>query len=162
MRGEQLRVRADLTFTVDVPGDAAHPTRCTGRVEADGGRDVTVSFSPMPSLGGTSTRPLVRPLAERLDDLGLTLHVHGPDGPLVRLGAGVDAPWWQWPATRSSRIELVSARAVARSLRGPRVFEVALPPSAVLPAVGDRQRSGRRRVAVALRQLGRRVVRRRR
>ena len=159
---EQLRVRADLTFTVDVPGRSARPTRCTGRVEADGGPDVTVSFSPMPSLGGTSTRPLVRPLAERLDELGLTLHVQGPDGPLVRLGAGIDAPWWQWPATRSSRIELVSPRAIARSLRGPRVFEAALPPSAVLPAVTDRQRSRRRRAAVALRQLARRVVRRRR
>jgi hypothetical protein len=104
----------------------------------------------------------VRPLAERLDDLGLTLVVRGPDGPLVRLGAGVDAPWWQWPATRSSRIELLSRRALTRSLRGPRVFEVALPPSTVLPAVTDRQRSRRRRVAVALRQVGRRVTRRRR
>ncbi|GAA1433123.1 hypothetical protein GCM10009616_24330 [Microlunatus lacustris] len=162
MSDEQLRVTADLSFTVDVPSRSARPTRCTGRVEADGGRDVTVSFSPVPSLGGSSTRPLVRPLAERLDDLGLTLHVHGPQGPLVRLGAGVDAPWWQWPATRSSRIELLDARALARSLRGPRVFEVALPPSAVLPEVTDRQRSRRRRVGVALRQLGRRVVRRRR
>lgn len=162
MKDEQLQVRADLRFTVDVPGRSARPTRCTGRVEADGGQDVIVTFAPMPSLGGTSTRPLVRPLAERLDDLGLTLHLHGPDGPLIRLGAGVDAPWWQWPATRSARIELLDPRALARSRRGPRVFEVALPPSAVLPAVTDRQRSRRRRVVTALRQLGRRVVRRRR
>lgn len=162
MRSEQLRVRADLTFSVDVPGHSARPTRCTGRVEADGGQDVTVTFSPMPSLGGASTRPLVRPLADRLDGLGLTLLVQGPDGPLVRLGAGVAGPWWQWPATRSSRIELLSRRALARSLRGPRVFEVALPPAAVLPAVTDRQRSRRRRAGVALRQVGRRLVRRRR
>ena len=45
-----LRVTADLSFTIDVPHRSARPTRCTGRVEADGGRDVTVSFSPMPSL----------------------------------------------------------------------------------------------------------------
>jgi hypothetical protein len=88
--------------------------------------------------------------------------VQGPDGPLVRLGAGVDAPVWQWPATRSRRVELLSPRALARSLRGPRVFEVALPPAAVLPAVTGRQRSRRRRVAVALRQVARRVARRRR
>jgi hypothetical protein len=154
-----MRVQADLTFTVDVPGRALHPTRCTGRVEA-AGQEITVSFSPMPSLGGSATRPLVRPLAKRLDELGLTLQVRGPDGPLVRLGAGVQAPWWQWPVTRSGRIRLVSARALARSVGGPKVFEVAAPPLAVLPAVTGRSR--RRRATAALRQLNRRVTGRRR
>jgi len=111
----------------------------------------------MPSLGGSSTRPLVRPLANQLDRLGLTLTVVGPDGPLVRLGAGVRSPWWQVVATHGSRIELVSLRALARSVGGPDVFAVALPPAAALPAVTRSQRSARRRVAVAARQLLRRV-----
>ncbi len=156
-----MRVRTDLSFTVDVPGRSGPPTRCAGRVVADGS-DVTVSVSPTPSLGGSWTRPLVRPLAERLDELGLTLEVRGPDGPLVRLGSGVRAPRWQRVVTRSSRIHLVSARAIARSVRGPKVFAAALPPSTTLPTVGDRQRSPRRRATVALRQLGRRLTGRRR
>lgn len=159
-----LQVRADLTFTVDVPphvGGGRAPTRCTGRVQADG-QEITVDLSPMPSLGGSSTRPLVRPFAQQLDDLGLTVQVAGPDGPLVRIGAGVQAPWWQQLVTRSARIHLVSVRALTRSFGGPRIFEVALPPAAVLPLVTDRQRTTRRRVAVTVRQLARRVVRRRR
>lgn len=156
-----MRVRADLAFQVDVPGRSAAPTRCSGRVQADG-QEITVSFSQTPSLGGSSTRPLVRPLAQRLERLGLVVRVVGPDGPLLRLGAGVRAPRWQLIATRSSRIELLSARALARSFGGPRVFEAALPPGVVLPAVSERQRSRRRRVAVALRQAGRRLAGRRR
>ncbi|WP_375425626.1 hypothetical protein [uncultured Friedmanniella sp.] len=155
-----LQLRADLTFTVDVPphaGRGAHPTRCSGRVRAEGSQ-VEVHLSPMPSLGGSATRPLVRPLAQQLDDLGLTVQVEGPDGPLVRLGSGVRAPWWQQLVTRSSRIHLVSVRALTRSIGGPRIFEVALPPAAVLPAVFDRQRRPRRRVEVALRQGLRRLT----
>lgn len=116
----------------------------------------------MPSLGGSSTRPLVRPLAQQLDDLGLSVEVSGPDGPLVRLGAGVQAPWWQRLVTRSARIELVSFRALARSVGGPRIFEAALPPSTVLPLVTEAQRSPLRRAEVTGRQLVRRVTRRRR
>ena len=156
-----MLVTADLTFHVDVPDGSAHPTRCTGRVQADG-RDITVAFDPMPSLGGASTRPMVRPLANHLDRLGLTLQVVGPDGPLIRLGAGARAPWWQRPLTHGARVHLVSLRALARSVGGPKVFQVALPPAAVLPAVTDAQRSRRRRVAVAVRQVLRRVSGRRR
>lgn len=159
-----LQLRADLTFTVDVPphGDrGAHPTRCTGRVRADG-QQVEIHLSPMPSLGGSATRPLVRPLAQRLDDLGLTVQVEGPDGPLVRIGAGVRAPWWQQLVTRSSRIHLVSIRALARSVGGPRIFEVALPPAAVLPAIFDDQRRPRRQVEIVARQLLRRLTAHRR
>jgi hypothetical protein len=155
-----LQIRADLTFTVDVPphgGLGSHPTRCTGRVRA-GGQQVDIHLSPMPSLGGSATRPLVRPLAQRLEDLGLTVQVEGPDGPLVRLGAGVRAPWWQQLVTRSSRIHLVSVRALARSVGGPRIFEVALPPAAVLPAVFNDQRRSRQRVEVVARQVLRRLT----
>ena len=152
-----LRVTADLAFAVDVPGPKGSSTRCAGTVRADG-QEVTVEFRPMRSLGGSSTRPLVRPLANHLDRLGLTLSVVCPDGPLVRLGAGVRAPWWQVIATHGSRIEVVSLRALARSVGGPKVFSVALPPSAVLPAVTRDQRSPRRRAVVAARQMLRRVT----
>ena len=178
MPDADVRVTADLTFLVDVPAPArrrswrslspralgarsTHPTRCTGRVRADG-HEITVELEPLPSLGGGSSRPLVRPLANHLDRNGLTVHIVGPHGPLIRLGASARAPWWQLPATHGSRIELVSLRALARSLRGPRIFEMALPPAAVLPTVTEAQRSTRRRVAVAARQVLRRVSGRRR
>lgn len=158
-----LQLRADLAFTVDVPPHAggSRPTRCTGRVRAEG-QQVDVHLSPMPSLGGSATRPLVRPLAQQLDDLGLRVQVTGPDGPLIELGAGVRGPWWQRPVTHSARIRLVSLRALARSVGGPRIFAVALPPLAVVPAVTDEQRSDRRRTVVAVRQVLRRVTGRRR
>ncbi len=152
-----MLVTADLNFQVDVPGRSAGSTRCVGRVQADG-QVITVDFDPMPSLGGSSTRPLVRPLANQLERLGLTLVVAGPDGPLVRIGAGVRAAWWQRLVTRGLRVELLSVRTLARSLGGPKVFEVALPPAGVLPAVTDRQRTTRRRVSVAVRQAVRRVT----
>ena len=156
-----MLVTADLTFQVDVPGRSAVSDRCVGQVQADG-QIITVHFDPMPSLGGSSTRPLVRPLANQLHDLGLTVVVAGPDGPLIRIGAEARAPRWQQVLTRGLHVELVSPRAVVRSLRGPQVFKVALPPAAVLPAVTDGQRTRRRRVSVAARQVVRRVTRSRR
>lgn len=158
-----MHVTADLAFQVEVDGSgrASQPIRCTGRLHARG-QDVTVEFTPAPSLGGSSTRPLVRPLARRLAEEGLTVHLVGPDGLLLRLGAGVRAPRWQWLATRSRIIELGAPAVLARSLRGPRLFEVALPPAVALPAATRRQRSRRGRVLVAARQLGRRVTGRRR
>lgn len=156
-----MLVTADLTFQVDVPGRSAVDDRCVGRVQADG-QVITVEFDPMPSLGGMSTRPLVRPLANQLHDLGLTVVVAGPDGPLIRVGAEARAPRWQQVLTRGLHVELVSLRAVARSLGGPKVFKVALPPAAVLPRVTDEQRSTRRRASLAVRQVIRRVTGRRR
>lgn len=156
-----LRVTADLSFTVEVPAAAAGPTRCTGRVEA-AGQDITVTFDPMPSLSGATTRPLVRPLANQLSEQGLTLDVVGPDGPLIRLGARARAPWWQVPLTHGRQVELVSARALLRSVGGPRVFAVALPPQAVVPALTEEQGSRRRRAVVVVRQALRRVTGRRR
>ena len=156
-----LLVTADLTFRVEVPRRSGHPTRCTGRVTADG-RDIAVEFDPMPSLGGASTRPLVRPFANQLHRLGLTVVVAGPGGPLVRIGAHAEAPRWQRLLTRGLHVELISVRGLARSLGGPRVFAVALPPAAVLPAVTRRQRSLPERATVAVRQAVRRVSGKRR
>jgi len=161
MPAADLLVTADLTFQVEVPSRSSDPTRCTGRVSADG-HDITVEFDPMPSLGGSSTRPLVRPLANQLHRLGLTVVVVGPDGPLVRIGARARAAWWQRLVTRGLRVELLSVRGLARSVGGPRVFQVALPPAAALPTLTERQRSRRHRVGDVVRQVGRRVTGKRR
>jgi hypothetical protein len=157
-----VKIVADLTFEVssDDAGRDPHPTPTTGRVRADGA-DVTVEFSRTPSLAGSGTRPLVRPLARSLDDNGLTVHLVGPSGPLLHVGHGVRAPWWQVPATGSRFIEVASVPLVVRSLRGPRLFQVALPPLLVLPGTAL-TRTWRQRLVLVARQLLRRVTRRRR
>jgi hypothetical protein len=151
-----MRVTADLTLQVEVPRDGSNPTRCTGRVRADG-QVITVDFDPLPSLGGGSTRPLVRPLANQLHRLGLTVVVAGPQGPLIRIGALARAPRWQRLLTGGLRVELLSLRGLVGSVGGPKVFEVALPPAAALPVRHDEDRSLRRRAFTMLRQTVRRV-----
>lgn len=157
-----MRIVADLTFTVttDDADAGPHPSPTTGRVRADG-TDVEVELSRTPSLAGKGTRPLVRPLAQKLDEEGLTVHLVGPSGPLLHVGHGVRAPWWQVPATGSRFIEVVSVPLALRSLRGPKLFQVALPPLVVQPGMALTRTRGER-LRVLLRQLGRRVTRRRR
>ena len=157
-----MKIVADLTFEVvtDDTGRDPHPTPTTGRVRADGS-DVEVTFSRTPSLAGKGTRPLVRPLAQRLDDNGLTVHLVGPSGPLLNVGRGVRAPWWQVPATGSRLIEVVSIPLAVRSLRGPQLFRVALPPLVVQPGMAL-TRTRRERLRILARQLGRRITSRRR
>jgi hypothetical protein len=157
-----MKIVADLTFSV-TPNDAVRgprPTPTTGRVRAEGS-DVTVAFSRTPSLAGQGTRPLVRPFAQTLNARGLTVHVIGPSGPLLHVGHGVRAPWWQVPATGSRFIEVASVPLALRSLRGPRLFEVALPPLVVQPGTAL-VRTRRERLQVVVRQLARRVTNRRR
>lgn len=153
-----MRIVADLTFEVLL--DEVGPTPTTGRVLADGS-DVTVEFSRTPSLAGSGTRPLVRPLAQSLDDNGLTIHLTGPSGPLLHVGHGVRAPWWQVPATGSRFIRVASVPLALRALRGPRLFKVALPPLVVQPGTAL-TRTRRQRAMVIARQLARRVTHRRR
>ena len=151
-----MRIVADLTFEVQL--DEVGPT--TGRVRGDGS-DVTVELSRTPSLAGSGTRPLVRPLAQTLDDSGVTIHLTGPSGPLLHVGHGVRAPWWQVPATGSRFIEVASVPLALRSLRGPRLFQVALPPFVVQPGMAL-TRNRRQRLSLLTRQLLRRLTRRRR
>ncbi|MGI3784541.1 MAG: hypothetical protein ACRYG2_27590 [Janthinobacterium lividum] len=157
-----MKIVADLTFEVTLDGSRRdpHPTSTTGRVRADG-PDVTVELSSTPSLAGKGTRPLVRPLAQSLDDNGLTVHLTGPSGPLLHVGHGVRAPWWQVPATGSRFIRVASVPLAVRSLRGPRLFEVALPPLVVQPGMAL-TRTRRERARVIAQQLVRRVTNRRR
>ena len=157
-----MKIVADLRFEVvpDGSGRDLHPTPTRGRVQADG-TDVVVELSQTPSLAGKGTRPLVRPLAQALDDHGLTVHLTGPSGPLLHVGHGVRAPWWQVPATGSRFIRVESVGQVVRSWRGPRLFQVALPPLVVQPGMAL-TRTRRERLRVLARQLLRRVTRRRR
>ena len=154
-----MKIVADLTFEV-VPGSTRgpRPTPVTGRVRADGS-EVVVELSETPSLAGAGTRPLVRPLAQALDDHGLTVRLTGPSGTLLRMGRGVRAPWWQVPATNSRRIEVAVPLAV-RSLRGPQLFRAALPPLLAQP--GALRLSRRRRALAVARQGLRRLTGRRR
>jgi hypothetical protein len=156
-----MKIVADLRFevTTDASGRDPHPTPTTGRVRADGS-DVTVEFSQTPSLAGKGTRPVVRPVAQRLDDQGLTVHLTGPSGPLLHVGHGVRAPWWQVPATGTRLIRVASVPLAVRSLRGPRLFQVALPPLLAQP--GALNLSPRRRRVLVLQQALRRLTRRRR
>ena len=153
-----MKIVADLTFEVTPDGGARdpHPTPTTGRVRADG-TEVTVEFSRTPSLAGAGTRPLVRPLAQALDDQGLTVRLQGPSGPLLDVGHGVRAPWLAGAATGSRFIRVASVPLAVRSLRGPRLFQVALPPALVLPRT-PLVRNRRQRLAL----LARQVLRRRR
>jgi hypothetical protein len=153
-----VRIVADLTFEVQL--DEVGPGPTTGRVRGDG-TEVTVELSRTPSLAGSGTRPLVRPLARTLDDQGLTVHLTGPSGPLLHVGRGVRAPWWQVPATGSRFIQIASVPLALRSLRGPRLFKVALPPFVVQPGMALR-RNRRERFVLIARQLVRRVTARRR
>ena len=157
-----MKIVADLHFQVmnDASGPGPHPAPTTGTVRADGS-DVVVEFSQTPSLAGKGTRPVVRPVAQSLDDQGLTVHLTGPSGPLLHVGHGVRAPWWQVPATGSRLIRVASVPLALRSLRGPRLFEVALPPLVVQPSMAL-TRTRRERVRIVARQLLRRVTRRRR
>ncbi len=155
-----MKIVADLAFEVVTDASRGpHPTPVTGRVRADGS-EVVVEFSDTPSLAGAGTRPLVRPLAEALDEHGLTVRLTGPSGTLLRLGRGVRAPWWQLPATSSRRIEVTSVPLALRSLRGPRLFEAALPPLLAQP--GALRLSRRRRALAVARQGLRRLTDRRR
>ena len=156
-----MKIVADLRLevTTDASLRDPHPTRTTGRVRADG-TDVTVELSQTPSLAGKGTRPVVRPVAQALDDQGLTVHLTGPSGPLLHVGHGVRAPWWQVPATGSRLIRVASVPLALRSLRGPRLFEVALPPLLAQP--GALNLSTRRRRLLVVQQVLRRITRRRR
>jgi len=156
-----MKIVADLRFTVTTDDDRdPHPTPTTGQVRADGS-DVTVELSQTPSLAGKGTRPVVRPLARSLDDHGLTVHLVGPSGPLLHVGHGVRAPWWQMPATGSRFVRVASIPMAVRSLRGPRLFKVALPPFVVQPGMAL-AKTRRERVLIIAQQLLRRVTNRRR
>ena len=156
-----MKIVADLRFAVTTDDDRdPHPAPTTGQVRADGS-DVTVELSQTPSLAGKGTRPVVRPLARSLDDHGLTVHLVGPSGPLLHVGHGVRAPWWQVPATGSRFVRVASIPLAVRSLRGPQLFKVALPPFVVQPGTAL-TRTRRERFLLIAQQLLRRVTNRRR
>ncbi len=124
-------VRADLIFSVEVPrpghGATDAPDRIEGRVIGSG-HVITVAFSQTPSLTAPAARNLARGVAHRLDDLGLTIRLAGPEETVIaELGHLVRSPWWQRPLTRSRLIRVVSVRGGLRSLSGPKLFVAALP-----------------------------------
>lgn len=141
-----LRIVADLDFSVRDTGRSADQP-VVGHVRADGSV-VSVEFSATPSLLGLRRGQLSSDVAELLHREGVTLQVSGPSGLVVSVGRDAEGPWWQRVLTGSRHARLGSARAVAGSLRGPRVLEVALP----LPVTPSRRaKLGRTAVGVARR-----------
>lgn len=152
-----LSIKADLTFSASVRGQSrgrpgvrsrgrrsVGPTAIgdvTGQVRADGSV-VSMQFSQLPSLAAPTAGSWGRAIADQLDREGLTVQVLGPDRRVVvELGHRVRAPRWQRFLTRSRLIRIRSLRACLRSLRGPRLLEVALPSGASLNLAPVRPRS---------------------
>jgi hypothetical protein len=143
-----LTIEADLTFTASIVGQSreraggqsrgrrtAGPAAIggvSGRVRADGSV-VSMQFSRLPSLATPTAGSWGRAVADQLDREGVTVQVLGPDRTVVvELGHGVRAPRWQRLLTRSRLIRIRSLRSCFRSLRGPRLLEMALPRRASL------------------------------
>lgn len=123
MTGPFLHVESDLTFAVDGPSGPS-----TGTVRASGSR-VTVRTSDPVSLldavlgadsGGAATPAAV---GDFLAEVGLTVEVVGPRGPVVTVGAGVDSAIGSWVSgtkrVRPGSLLATGPLAVAR-IRRPR------------------------------------------
>jgi hypothetical protein len=123
----QVQLVGEVSFETYQPARNSEPDLgpITGRVRAEGSR-ISVTFSRSPSLRG-SARSSSRRWADLLGRAGLTVQMVGPYGPVITAGHEVCAPWWQAVATGSRRIRLGSRRAVLDTLRGPRIFDVAVP-----------------------------------
>lgn len=146
-----LRIVADIDFSVRDTGRGSDEP-VLGHVRADGSV-VSVEFSATPSLLGLRRGQLSGDVAELLHREGVTLRVSGPSGLVVSVGREAKGPLWQRVVTGSRYARLGSARAVAGSIRGPRVLEVALPQ----PTKQPRRANPGRTAIVAARRLSRRL-----
>jgi hypothetical protein len=106
-------VQADLTFSVDVPGEAP----VTGSLEGAGSRLVLRVSDPAAFAGGADAAGLRR-VADELHRLGVAVQVRDSrDVPLLTMGA-VRPPWWQRPLTRSPHLQVAGLRGLAAAGRG--------------------------------------------
>jgi hypothetical protein len=145
----RLSVRADLAFTVEVPGQ--HTVH--GHLRGAGRRLLLVVDRPE-VFASRADSGAVRVLAEGLAQRGLTIEVRQGDTHLITMGDTV-APWWQRRATGSRHIRLGSLRGVwtsARSRFGRGAAPVLpdgglVPPGTLLPLVPTFRRRVRQPVA---------------
>ena len=98
----EYRLDVDLDFSFSDESGAV--TRGTATAA---GTEVTVSLADLAPLagGGLPSLDEVKPFAEVLARKGISVHVSGPDGNLISLGA-VDSPASQRLVTRSPHIKL--------------------------------------------------------
>ena len=140
MTGPFLHVESDLTFAVDGPFGPS-----TGTVRASGSR-VTVSTSDPASLldavlgADTGGAPTPAAVGDLLADIGLTVEVVGPRGPVVTVGAGVESTIGAWASgtkhVRPGSLRATGPLAVARIRRSrPTRGQVAIGVAAVVALV---------------------------
>lgn len=98
-----LSVDADLTFSLDVPGDGAAGS-VTGHITGSG-TALEMRLSDPLAFAGRGDAKAVRGLAGVLAAHGLSLTVVTPAGPLVTMGATLP-PWWQRRVTGSRHIRI--------------------------------------------------------
>ncbi len=123
-----LSIEADLTFSVDVPGDRTVTGVLTGSGTA---LELTVS-DPLVFAGRSDARA-VRGIAASLASRGVSLTVVAPSGPLVTLGAP-RTPWWQRRVTGSRHIRIERGAGLWSLARGrARATAGALPASDLVP-----------------------------
>ena len=143
--GQQLLLDADLSFSVELPGDRS----VTGRLSGSGSA-LSVTVSDPLAFAGRKDSPAVRLLAQALADAGVAVTVVAPSGPLVTLGAP-RPPWWQRRVTGSRHIRIERgaalwslARGRARATAGALPTGDLLPPGTMWPLVPTLMRRRRR------------------
>ena len=126
----QVRVSADLRFSVELPGRAPVGGTVTGS-----GNRLEVRLSDPASFAGGRDAGHIRSFAAGLAERGITVLVIAGDVVLLEVGA-TRPPWWQRTITRSRHLKVVSARgawtgAVGRLRRS--ASDAVLPGAELLP-----------------------------
>lgn len=143
--GTQIRIDADLEFSVDIPGSGTVTGLLTGS-----GTSLQLRVSDPLMFAGRSDSSEIQRLAKGLADRALSISVATPSGPLVTLGL-VRSSWVQRRVTgsRHIRIErgaglwsLIRARAQPSSSGALPAAELAPPPtlSPIAPTMRRRRR----------------------
>lgn len=122
-----VEVRADLSFTADVPG--------FGRVRGDltgSGRELELRVSDPVFFAGRRDASQVRGVAAALAELGLRVTVVAGEHTLLELGA-TGTSWVQRRLTGSPHLRIVGTRGVLAGVRGARSTRRVLPGRELLP-----------------------------
>jgi len=141
----ETRLDIDLAFSMAEPGAAAS---LDGTIHASGTEVIITANHPeLLASGRTLTLRLLRRVAREVAELGLSVTIAGPAGPIASLGAVKTNPW-QRLITGSSHLRLGSVRAVAPLLRSkPGAVPFPLPPTTLFPFVPTLGRNSRHRIS---------------
>lgn len=109
----QLKIDADLDFSVDIDGVRLTAGRLTGT-----GQELELRVQDPKAFAGGQDAAGIREMARTLSDNGLSLHVTDEVGNrLVSLGA-VDTSWWQRRLTKSRHMRIGGLRGGVTAARG--------------------------------------------